>query len=144
MAENKVAPYDQTHRLHQLLFVCVVVNEGQEDAICQLLYSNEAYSCYTTRGKGTAPSTFSEVTGTGQLRKAIVFSIIRVDTWPLVKKALEKRFSISRIAKGIAYTIPLTSVMSISVYKMLGNIRFFEKPNNQEKKKQKILGGKGK
>ena len=144
MAE--ITPYDKTHRLHKLLLVCVVVNEGQEDAIAQLCYQNEAYACFMTRGRGTALNTWMEVTGIGELRKVIVFSIIRDDTWNLLRKSIEQRFAVSKISKGIAFCVNLTSVMSISVYKMLGNIRIFENAveDDEKKKKKKIIGGKKK
>lgn len=143
---EQFAPYDKTHRLHKLLLVCVVVNEGQEEEIASLCYQNEAYACFMTRGRGTALNTWMEVTGIGELRKVIVFSIIRDDTWNILRKSLEQRFAVSKISKGIAYCVNLTSVMSISVYKMLGNIRIFENATEDEgkKKKKKIIGGKKK
>lgn len=143
--DPKFIPYEETHRLHQLMLLCVVANEGQEEAIASLLYENEAYACFFTRGKGTSTTYFAEVVGTGELRKVIVFSIIRADVWGLIKRALEKRFAVSRISKGIAFTVPLSSIMSVSVYKMLGNIRFFESPiNKPQKKKFQFFGGKKK
>lgn len=145
---GNAAPYDRTHRIHQLMLGCFIVNEGQEDALCELLFANEVYACFMTRGKGTSASLFSEVTGVGLLRKIVVYSVMRDDVWELVKKPIEAKFAVSRISHGIGFCVPLTSVTSISSYKMLANIRFFEKPVSgklkRHKKKVKIIGGKNK
>ena len=141
---GNVAPYDRTHRIHKLFLGTFVVNEGQEEWLMEKLYANEVYACFLTRGKGTANSVFSDVTGVGLLRKVVVFAIMRDDVWEVVKKPIDEKFSLSRIAHGIAFCTPLPSIMSISAYKMFGNIRFFEKPIKQDKKqkKVKIVGGK--
>lgn len=149
MPENKVgnyAPYDRTHRIHKLMLATFVVNEGQEVALMELLYQNEVYACYLTRGKGTAQNAFSDVTGVGMLRKVVVFALMRDDIWNVVKVPVAEKFALSRISRGIAFAVPLSGIMSISAYKMFGNIRIFEKPINKEKKskvkKLKVEGGK--
>ena len=143
--ENNVAPYDKTHRIHPLVLACIVVNEGQVDDMKQLIFEHEVYATFTTRARGTATSIFDEVTAGGQLRKAVIFAIMRKDIWDVLKNSIASRINISKLSKGIAYCMPLTSVMSVSVYKMFSNVRFFEKPINTKKKRRiKIVGGKSK
>ena len=142
---GNIAPYDRTHRIHKLVLATFVVNEGQEESLMELLYENEVYACFLSRGKGTASNVFGQVTGVGLLRKIVVFAVMRDDIWNVIKVPVGKKFATSRIAHGIAFCTPLTGVMSISAYKMFGNIRIFEKPVSKEKKKQrkvKIVGGK--
>lgn len=147
MAENvnNTPAYDRTHRIHQLVLGVFIVNEGQEEAIQELLYNNEVYACFITRGKGTSINTFTEVTGVGMLRKVVMMAVMRDDIWQTIRKPIAERFALSRIAHGVAFCTPLTGIMSISAYKMLGNIRFFEKPVNKEKlrkeKAKPIIGG---
>ena len=144
--ENQNQAYDQTHRIHPLVLACIVVNEGQEDGMISLLYEHEVYGCYLTRGRGTSASIFDEVT-VGHIRKTVIFAPMRRDVWNVIKRPIEERFNVSKMVKGIAYCIPLTGIMSVSVYKMFSNIRFFEKPvitKKTKEKKVKIIGGKSK
>ena len=69
-------------------------------------------------------------------KKDVVFSLIREDRWPKYKEAISERFSVSKMAKGISYAIPLDSVAGVSIYKMLTNTRLFEKPTSAAKGKK--------
>ena len=119
-------PYEETHRLHPLLFVTVVVPEGQAEFVIQTSYAHDAALCCVCRGQGTAPVEIALINGT--TKKDVVFTIIRADKWPFYKQAISERFAVSKIAKGIAYAIPLDAVAGVSIYKMLSNTRLFEKP----------------
>ena len=143
---NEIDSYDKTHRIHPMVLTCIVVNEGQEDDVVKFLYEHEIYGSFLTRGRGTSASVFDQV-ARGQLRKTVIFALMRDDVWKLIRNPLDERFKISKMSKGIAYCIPLTSIMSVSLYKMFSNIRFFEKPVSTKKTKQKkvkIIGGKSK
>ena len=125
-------PYEANHRLRTLFLVTTVVSQGQADFILQISKANEAAICLVCRGTGTAPE---EIVTVAQ-KKDVVFSLIREDRWPKYKEALEERFAVSKIAKGIAYAIPLDSVAGVSIYKMLTNTRLFEKPTSATKEKK--------
>jgi len=124
-------PYDQTHRLRPLLLVTTVVSEGQANAVVQICNDNEAALCCICHGKGTA----TDQTNLHTTKKEVVFSIVRSEKWPSFKAQLEQRFSVSKMAKGISYAIPLSSVAGVSIYKMLSNTRLFEKPTSLNGKK---------
>ena len=96
-------PFDQNHKLHRLLFVTVIVGANQGEAIAKILKDNEAYFCFFMHGKGTAPGSALEMLGLSDNRKSIVASVVKEDRWPLVRSALESRFSVSSLAKGLAY-----------------------------------------
>lgn len=131
-------PYEKTHKLQRLLFVTVVVHDGQRDAINSILFDNEAFLTASFHGRGTAPSAIIEVMGIGELKKDVIMSVIKEDRWPLLKKDLEKRFGVSSLSKGIAYTCPIDSVMGVSIYKMLSNTQFSEKLSLKERIESKI------
>jgi hypothetical protein len=63
--------------------------------------------------------------------------LIRADRWDVYKAQLAQRFSVSKMAKGIAYAVPVDSVAGISIYKMLTNTRLFEKPISAKGGKKK-------
>lgn len=126
--EDKKLPYERNHHLEQLLCCFVVVGDGQADAIVELFNANEAYISLITRGKGTAGRDLYEILGVANYKKNIVVSIIRENRWKVVAKQLRERFSISRLSKGIAFCVKIDAVMCVSIYKMLANVRYIDKP----------------
>ncbi|MCR5348780.1 MAG: hypothetical protein K6E59_04155 [Bacilli bacterium] len=134
--EKSFVPYDRTHRLRPLLFVTTIVPDGQAESILQLNYDCESALCCVCHGHGTAPAEILSILSVSP-KKDVVFSVLRLEFWEKYKDALRQRFSVSAMAKGIAYSVPLDSVAGISIYKMLSNTRLFEKPISPTEKKGK-------
>ena len=135
--KNQFTPYEKTHRLRHLLLVFTIVGNGQGKAIVDLNIEHEAAIAINTGGNGTAPSNIYSVFGVGELKKDVIISILRADRWPSYKQRLEERFAVSKLAKGLSFSIPLDAVAGISIYKMLTNTRLFEKPIKPGKEKKK-------
>lgn len=126
MADN--LPYDQSHRLSPLLMVVTVVNAGQGEAIANIYKKQEAYAAYFLNGKGTAPNKVYAIMGSaGALKKDVIIAVIKTDCWADLRKAIDARFAVSKLAKGVSFTVPLDAVAGVSIYKMLSNTRYFEK-----------------
>ena len=127
--ENKdFTPYEKTHRLKSLLLVVTIVGQGQGDAIVALATKYEANISFTTRGKGTAPNNLYAILGSsGSLRKEVVFSVMKQQTYEGFEKELKARFAVSKMAKGVSFCVPIDAIAGVSVYKMLSNTRYFEK-----------------
>ncbi len=126
MADN--LPYDQSHRLSPLLMVVTVVNAGQGEAIANIYKKQEAYAAYFLNGKGTAPNKVYAIMGSaGALKKDVIIAVIKTDRWADLRKAIDARFAVSKLAKGVSFTVPLDAVAGVSIYKMLSNTRYFEK-----------------
>ena len=143
--KKSFVPYEKTHRLRKLVLVFTIVGQGQDRSIVELNLENEAAIAFSCAGKGTAPSALYSVFGVGELKKDVIVSVMREDKWPSYRSGLEARFAVSKLAKGLAFCIPIDSVIGISIYKMLTNMRLFEKPVNtkpakKEKKKRKEKG----
>ena len=138
MAEESknFTPYDKTHRIRRLFLVTTIVPDGQENAIIELNQIHEAAICFTCYGKGTSERSMSSIFNISPKRD-IVFSIIREDQWISYKIELEKRFSVSRLSKGVAFASPLDAVAGVSIYKMLSNTRNIEKPILTKKRRKK-------
>ena len=135
--EEGYAPYDKIHKLKALRLLVVVVGAGQADSITSILEMNESAVMWICRGMGTAPGEISQAFAGGELKKNVVFAIIREDRWPSIKGALRARFSVSNLSRGIAYTVPIDSVAGVSIYKMLGNQRFITRPEKPKKRRWK-------
>lgn len=140
-AENTKAfvPYEQTHRLKPLLWVTTIVPEGQAGFVIQTNNQEECAMCWVCHGKGTISAELASALAL-PVKKEVVFSIIRAERWPSFKEKIAHRFSVSKASKGIAYCTPLDSVAGISIYKLLSNTGYFEKPmpaENKAKKKER-------
>ena len=128
--ENKpnFVPYEANHRIRPLLLVTTIVNQGQGDAVAAIAHQNEAFFTIIHHGRGTAPRDFYAFSPSAVPKKEIVFTVLRADKWPVFRGQLKERFSVSAIAKGMSFAIPIDALAGVSIYKMLSNTRQFEKP----------------
>ena len=55
--------------------------------------------------------------------KGVIFSVLREDKAQEALHALEEKFQTLKNGKGIAFTIPMTSVIGASIYRFLSNHR---------------------
>jgi len=85
---------------------------SQFDVNCQLAVG----------GMGTASSEVVELLGL-EPHKAVILSVIREDMVDVVMQTLEDKFSTIRGGKGIAFAVPLSSVIGVNLYRFLSNNR---------------------
>ena len=104
----------------KLLFTVVDRTKGefyldvisQYSANCQLVLP----------GTGTAASDIVELLGLN-LHKAVVLSVIREDLVDTIMNTLEDKFATIKNGKGIAFAVPLSSVIGVNLYQFLANNR---------------------
>ena len=104
----------------KLLFTVVDRNKGefyldvlsQFPVNCQLVLP----------GLGTAQSDLVELLGLN-LNKAVVVSVVREDLMEEVMKTLEHKFATIRNGKGVAFAVPLSSVIGVNMYQFLSDNR---------------------
>ena len=104
----------------KLLFTVVDRNKGefyldvisQFSVNCQLILP----------GMGTASSDLVELLGLN-LHKAVVLSVVREDMVDTILNTLEDKFSTIRNGKGIAFAVPLSSVIGVNMYQFLSDNR---------------------
>lgn len=85
---------------------------SQFEVNCQMLLS----------GHGTATSEIVDLLGLTH-HKAVIISLIREDKTDEIIKALNHKFETIRNGKGIAFAVPLSSVIGVSMYQFLSNNR---------------------
>ena len=73
-------------------------------------------------GLGTARSELVELLGL-EPQKAVVISVIREDLAETVMQCLEDKLSTIRGGKGVAFAIPLSSVIGVNAYRFLSDNR---------------------
>ncbi len=73
-------------------------------------------------GLGTARSDLVELLGL-EPHKAVVISVIRDELTETVMQCLEDKFATIRGGKGIAFAVPLSSVIGVNMYRFLSDNR---------------------
>ena len=73
-------------------------------------------------GLGTARSELVELLGL-EPHKAVVISVIREELAETVMQCLEDKFATIRGGKGVAFAVPLSSVIGVNVYRFLSDNR---------------------
>ena len=73
-------------------------------------------------GSGTAVSELVELLGLN-VHKAVVVSVVREDLVDTIMNTLENKFSTIKNGKGIAYAVPLSSVIGVNMYQFLSDNR---------------------
>ena len=71
-------------------------------------------------GKGTATSELVEMLGLN-IHKGVILSVVREDMVDTVMNCLEDKFATIRGGKGIAFAVPLSSVIGVNMYQFLSN-----------------------
>ncbi|MBQ3252428.1 MAG: hypothetical protein IJB02_04215 [Oscillospiraceae bacterium] len=104
----------------KLLFTVVDRQKGefyldvisQFDVNCQMVMG----------GLGTAASELVELLGL-ESHKAVILSVVREDVVDTVMNTLEDKFATIRNGKGIAFAVPLSSVIGVNMYRFLSDRR---------------------
>ena len=73
-------------------------------------------------GLGTATSELVELLGL-EPHKTVILSVVREDMVDTVMNTLEDKFATIRNGKGIAFAVPLSSVIGVNNYRFLSNNR---------------------
>ena len=107
----------------KLKLLITVVNREKVEFYTDLLQSFEVNMQMSFSARGTASSDILQLMGLEESAKSVIFSIIREDKAAEALRALEQRFATIKRGKGIAYTIPLTSVVGVTIYRFLSDNR---------------------
>lgn len=89
----------------------VSVLEGYEVNLQTIIYA-----------KGTAPSDMLHYLGLTDSDKAMIISAIKEERKKEILAAYEDKYFKTKNGKGIAFTIPVSSVIGVMVYQFLANI----------------------
>ena len=73
-------------------------------------------------GLGTATSDLVELLGL-EPHKVVILSVVREDRVEQIMNTLEDKFATIRNGKGIAFAVPLSSVIGVNMYRFLSDRR---------------------
>jgi len=132
--KEEFVPFDKEHVLRPLKLFFIVVPYGQANAIISRLNEFDIACSFVFNGEGSARYFVDDVRRLPDSKKQIVLTIVREDKVEFIKRKLEERFSVSRAARGFAFSIRITSVAGVSIYKFLTNTRKVTKVNKYGRK----------
>ena len=96
-----------------------IVNRGKGEKVEELLKSKEIKYHLICLGYGTADYEILDYLGLGETDKDIVLSVVGYNKVPEILDFLSDKLHFSKPGNGIAFTIPINSVGSLSTLKNL-------------------------
>ena len=105
----------------KLKLLVTVVNRKKSEFYMDYLTSMGVNFQTAVAAQGTATSETLYLLGLEDSDKSVILSVIREDKAEEILHALDEKFKRVRNGKGIAFTIPLSSVIGVAIYRFLSN-----------------------
>ena len=109
--------------IKKLKLIFTVVDRQKGEFYLDVISQFEVNCQMVVGGLGTASSEIIELLGLNN-HKAVILSVAREDMVPKIMNTLEEKFETVRHGKGIAFAVPLSSVIGVKLYQFLSNNRF--------------------
>ncbi len=108
--------------IKKLKLLFTVVDRPKAEFYLDVLSQFEVNCQIVVGGMGTATSELVDMLGLN-IHKAVIVSIVREDRMDGVMQCLESKFATIKNGKGIAFAVPLSSVIGVNNYRFLSNNR---------------------
>ena len=109
----------------KLKLLITVVNRKKAEFFTDYLAGFEVNFQTSVLAQGTARSDTLHLLGLEDTDRSVICSLIREDRAEEALRGLDEKFHTLRGGKGIAFTVPLTSVIGVAIYRFLSNNRAF-------------------
>jgi len=106
--------------IKKLKLLFTVVDRPKAEFYLDVLSQFEVNCQMVVGGKGTATSDLIDLFGLN-IHKAVLVSVVREDRVDEVMKCLDDKFSTIKNGRGIAFAVPLSSVIGVNMYQFLSN-----------------------
>lgn len=106
--------------IKKLKLLFTVVDRPKAEFYLDVLSQFDVNCQMVLPGMGTARSDLVELLGLN-IHKAVLVSVVREDKTDAVMKCLEDKFTTIRNGKGIAFAVPMSSVIGVNTYQFLSN-----------------------
>lgn len=120
-AAGKANPNTVTSNRLELLVT--IVNKKKAEFYTDLLQSFDVNMQVTAFGHGTADAKMLVYLGLTDSEKAVIFSVVQQNMLGNAMSMLEYKFKTIKDGKGIAFSVPLTSVIGTLIFRFLSNNR---------------------
>ena len=108
--------------IKKLLLLFTVVDRNKGEFYLDVISQFEVNCQLAVGGLGTANSELVDLLGLN-IHKAVILSVVREDRVDEIMKALEQRFATIKNGKGIAFAVPMSSVIGVNLYQFFANNR---------------------
>ena len=106
----------------KLKIIITVVDRPKADFYMDVIGGFEVNCQLLLSGRGTASSELVDLLGLNP-EKAVILSVAREDAVPTIMSTLEDKFQTVRNGKGVAFAIPLSSIIGVNLYQFMSNNR---------------------
>ena len=106
--------------IKKLKLIFTIVDRPKGEFYLDVLSQFEVNCQMATAGKGTAHTELVDLLGLN-IHKTVILSVAREDKVDEIMKCLEEKFSTIKNGKGIAFAVPLSSVIGVNMYQFLSN-----------------------
>ena len=106
-----------------LKLLITVVNRQKTELFLDYISSFESNLQLNMAASGTASTDMLRYLGLTDSDKSVIFSVIREDNEDAVLRFIDEKFESVKNGKGIAFTVPMTSVIGVAIYQFLSNNR---------------------
>ncbi len=108
--------------IKKLKLLITVVDRAKGEFYLDVISQFEVNCQMVLSGLGTANSELVELLGLN-IHKAVILSVIREDMTEPIMHCLEDKFANIRNGKGIAFAVPLSSVIGVNLYRFFSDRR---------------------
>ncbi len=105
----------------KLKLLVTIVNRSKADLYLGLLQGFDVNMQLSMAAQGTASTEMLRMLGLTDSDKAVIFSVIREDRADGALRYLEEKFRTIKNGKGLAFTVPMTGVVGVAIYRFLSN-----------------------
>ena len=106
--------------IKKLKMVITVVDRSKAEFYMDVLTQFEVNCQMFTGGIGTAHSELVDLLGLN-IQKAVLLSVVREDRVDEIMACLDNKFATIKSGKGIAFAVPMSSVIGVNMYQFLSN-----------------------
>ena len=113
--------FEKTNEIKQLCLYVTIVNKGQANAVISLFQRMGSAAQFVQMGNGTANKNVLDILGIEDNAKEVVLCLIKQELVKDAQNELEAFFAASKKNKGIGFSIKLTSMIGVKLYRFLTN-----------------------
>ena len=108
--------------IKKLKLLFTVVDKPKGEFYMDVISQFEVNAQLLVSGTGTATSELVDLLGLN-IHKAVILSVVREDMVEPIMNTLEDKFATIRNGKGIAFAVPLSSIIGVNMYRFMSNNR---------------------
>ena len=136
VAVKKAAPVQKeansnTVTSNRLKLLITIVNRHKAEFYTDLIQSYSVNMQMVLMARGTANAKMLSLLGLADNEKAVILSVIQESKVEKALLKIEEKFNTIKDGKGVAFTIPLTSVIGALIYGFLSDNRMMVKENEK-------------